>query len=520
MKKLLSLALVMLFGMTAFAQHYYEENFNDGSMPYGWYSAIRINGNLNENSWWLEDEQGFLYSYSGWKDTIGSNDINNVLLTPAFTLSLADTDGFLKFNVRTMTFDPLEGATNYLTIFVYRDNEDTPVRIEYSMAINSTDGVVKAEYDLGQLRNQLRLEEQEHDYQFIFRHSTTEGGESVLMLDNFKIGTRFAAITFGNEPGSGVTGSQDTLHVPYGRTFGVPGCTMEREGYVFIGWYTNDEDGEYWLAEGDQVAVEADMSWISRWGFNVTASFDANGGTGTQEDLQAISWNIVEEGDYYWPYSPAYSLPRCTMTKDGYYFAGWNTKADGTGKTYAAGDTIELYYDTTLYALWAEGRGYSIIYDGNGAYGATAGASVAEGSTYTIAANAFTKYNDDYSAECTFKGWNTEPDGTGTSYHTGQQITVTGELTLYAQWKCASTAGIQEPTAATLNVRIYPNPTHDIVHVNGIESARLEVLDLAGRTIRTAEQSNTISLQGLNNGLYMLRISTADGMAIRKVIKK
>lgn len=520
MKRLLSLALVMLFSMTAFAQHYYEENFNDG-YPVEWYSAIYINNRPHWGSWFLEDDQGFLYSWSGWKDSVGSTDIENRLITPKYPLSLADTDGFLKINVRTMVFEFGESATNYLTIFVFRDEEDTPRTVEYSTDIKSADGSVTLTYDLGQLRNQLGLEEQEHDYQFIFYHSITEGGESVLVLDNFKLGTRFATIAFGNEPGSGVTGSQESLRVPCDRIFSVPGCTMQREGYVFIGWYTNDDEGEYWLAEGDQVAVTEDMNWISRWGFNVTASFDANGGEGTQEDLQAISWNIVEEDAWYWPFSPAYNLPRCTFTNEGYYFAGWNTMADGTGKTYAAGDTIELYNDTTLYAIWAEGIGYSIMYDGNGAHkGFTQGASVAKDSTYTIASNAFTKYTDDYTAECTFKGWNTEPDGTGTSYHTGQQITVTSDLTLYAQWRCPTPAGIAEPTTATLNVRVYPNPTHDMVYVNGVDAARLEVLDLAGRIVRRAEQANSISLEGLNNGLYMLRISTADGMAARKVIKK
>ena len=520
MKRLLSLALVMLFSMTAFAQHYYEENFNEGSIPFGWYSAIYINGTANYGSWWLEDEQGFMYSYSGWKDTIGSNNINNVLLTPSFPLSLADTDGFLRVNVRTMTFDFGAAATNYLTIFVYRDEEDDPRYVEYSTAINSADGVVTLTYDLGQLRSLLRLEEQEHEYSFVFRHSTAEGDESVLMLDNFQVGTRYATIAFGNDPGSGVTGTQEPIHVPYERNFSVPGCTMQREGYVFIGWYTNDDEGEYWLMEGDVVAVTEDMNWISRWGVSVTANFEANGGEGTQEPLEATTWNIVEEGDYYWPFAPAYNLPRCSYTLDGHYFLGWSAATDSSAKIYAAGDTIELYSDTTLYAIWAEGNGYSIVYDGNGAYGATLGASVAEGATYTIASNGFTKYTDDYSATCTFKNWNTEPDGTGTTYRSGQQITVTDHLTLYAQWRCPVPAGIAEPTTAPLNVRVYPNPTHDMVYVNGVDAARLEVLDLAGRIVRRAEQANSISLEGLNNGLYMLRISTADGMAARKVIKK
>jgi uncharacterized repeat protein (TIGR02543 family) len=41
------------------------------------------------------------------------------------------------------------------------------------------------------------------------------------------------------------------------------------------------------------------------------------------------------------------------LAKTGYTFAGWNTKADGTGTTYAAGTgTFTISSNTTLYAKW------------------------------------------------------------------------------------------------------------------------------------------------------------------------
>ncbi len=40
--------------------------------------------------------------------------------------------------------------------------------------------------------------------------------------------------------------------------------------------------------------------------------------------------------------------------RDGYTFEGWNTVADGSGTSYAAGDTFKLLSDTTLYAQWKE----------------------------------------------------------------------------------------------------------------------------------------------------------------------
>lgn len=51
--------------------------------------------------------------------------------------------------------------------------------------------------------------------------------------------------------------------------------------------------------------------------------------------------------------------------KTGYSFAGWNTKADGSGTTYAQGQTFKMGpANVTLYALWTE-YAYVANYGGN-----------------------------------------------------------------------------------------------------------------------------------------------------------
>ncbi len=50
-----------------------------------------------------------------------------------------------------------------------------------------------------------------------------------------------------------------------------------------------------------------------------------------------------------------------TMAKDGYEFAGWNTAADGSGTSYAAGDAISVNADVTLYAQWTP-VGQQVLY--------------------------------------------------------------------------------------------------------------------------------------------------------------
>ena len=73
---------------------------------------------------------------------------------------------------------------------------------------------------------------------------------------------------------------------------------------------------------------------------------------------------------------------------------------------------------------------FTVTYRGNGAdSGMTADATVyAPGETATVKANGYTRDG------CTFTGWNTGPDGSGTPYKAGDRITMTGNLVLYAQW--------------------------------------------------------------------------------------
>lgn len=54
------------------------------------------------------------------------------------------------------------------------------------------------------------------------------------------------------------------------------------------------------------------------------------------------------------PFNQAFTLPTCTIKRDGYEFIGWNTQPDGTGEKYEDGDTIYLSTNTALYAQWKE----------------------------------------------------------------------------------------------------------------------------------------------------------------------
>ena len=160
-----------------------------------------------------------------------------------------------------------------------------------------------------------------------------------------------------------------------------------------------------------------------------TLYFDSNDGSGEMETIEAT-------------YDEEYTLTANAYTRDGYKFTGWNTEADGSGTSYEDGETVsnlttEDGETVTLYAQW-EPVTYNIAFDSNGADdGEMESIDATYDEEYTLTANAFTR--DGY----TFTGWNTEADGSGTSYEDGATVSnLTTEdgatVTLYAQWKLAT----------------------------------------------------------------------------------
>ena len=74
----------------------------------------------------------------------------------------------------------------------------------------------------------------------------------------------------------------------------------------------------------------------------VTLTYNANGGEGSAPaDQSADKWSTV-------------TVAENTFTRSGYSFAGWNTQADGSGESYAAGDAFQLTgQNAVLYAQWS-----------------------------------------------------------------------------------------------------------------------------------------------------------------------
>lgn len=78
---------------------------------------------------------------------------------------------------------------------------------------------------------------------------------------------------------------------------------------------------------------------------------------------------------------------------------------------------------------------YIVFFDANGGTGTMRSQVFEEREAQALRQNTFTR--DGYS----FSGWNTSQSGSGTAYSNGQTITVSSDMTLYAQWSNGSSQG-------------------------------------------------------------------------------
>ena len=244
---------------------------------------------------------------------------------------------------------------------------------------------------------------------------------------------------------AGGTDVSDRDGVSWGQTDLVPAAPT-LTGYTLDGWYTaagDKIDATTPFSAVDPTAA-SDATLTAHWSANAySVVFDKNGAdaTGAMADEPMT-------------YDATAALTANVFGRPGYDFTGWNTEADGTGTAYSDQAEVEnLVSDAdgriTLYAQW-HAHSYAIRFDGNGS---TSGSMADEPMTYgvaaTLTAGAFSR--DGY----VFSGWNTEADGSGTSYaNMASVLNLTtedgGTVTLYAQWtKNAEPVTPVTPTAGS-----------------------------------------------------------------------
>ncbi|WP_395074696.1 T9SS type A sorting domain-containing protein [Flavobacterium sp.] len=74
-----------------------------------------------------------------------------------------------------------------------------------------------------------------------------------------------------------------------------------------------------------------------------------------------------------------------------------------------------------------------------------------------------------------------------------------------------------------LNTKIYPNPAQNIVNVEVDGLNEMEVYDINGRFLikkQISDNKNAIDISSLSNGIYVLKVSTENGIGNFKIIKE
>lgn len=274
--------------------------------------------------------------------------------------------------------------------------------------------------------------------------------------------------TYRFDPNGG-TGTGSDIKLKHGETLNIPKL-FKRDFYTQTCW-TRSSDGSgikydvggkysgYSGKDGDVVTLYA------QWRKNkVQISVHANGSkmgasAGSYFSLDAQSFvakggtRAIYEGEYGgYVTDSTNSLPDIQSTgylwleRTGYHYnpnESWNTKSDGSGKSYSenggilAKDFADLKdsdKSVTLYANWKPNN-YKVRYNGNGA---TSGTMTDSSHVYDTV-NSLTK-NAYARTGYTFTGWNTKADGKGTAYVDGDSVknltaSKDGVVTLYAQWK-------------------------------------------------------------------------------------
>ncbi len=147
-----------------------------------------------------------------------------------------------------------------------------------------------------------------------------------------------------NFDANGGTGVMESVSATLNEGYTVPSCTFTAPaGKHFRYWAANREGNMPVYQADDTFTVTGETTLYAIWEDDATSqvsiSFNANGGTGSMDAVTVDLGNST-------------TLPKATFTRSGYVFAGWNTKADGTGSSFADGASITPGTNVTLYAKW------------------------------------------------------------------------------------------------------------------------------------------------------------------------
>ncbi len=198
-----------------------------------------------------------------------------------------------------------------------------------------------------------------------------------------------------------------------------------REGYTFAGW--TRADSPFHFGTGITADTTLKARWISNSRFTLT--YDPGAGVGDPETDSRLYADGAKAS--LWECPKGWQAPQ-----EHYGFLCWNSRADGSGRSYYPSDSFTMPADdVTLYAQWALIRETTLtyVYNYEGAPDPTTVPLETPNALYAI------EENNPERTGYRFLGWTIDQAGNGTLYQKGDKIRVDtlNEETnkLYAQWE-------------------------------------------------------------------------------------
>jgi len=229
---------------------------------------------------------------------------------------------------------------------------------------------------------------------------------------------------------------------------------FSNSNYFFEDWNTQPNGSGTSFSDQAIYPFTADVDLYAQW-IQVTHSvlfYENLSGT----DLT----NAVQTGNAPQSLSSEASL---NIVYPNHTFEDWNTARDGSGAAFSDQAIYSFVADLSLYAQWKP-ETETLLFSANSGSGSISPITV----TYGTSANLPSGSSLSKSGS-TMIGWNTAPDGSGTEYQPGAQITVSAGETFYAMWSrdtytisfvvpggSAQTAAISVSAGTTTNLPAAP----------------------------------------------------------------
>ena len=195
-------------------------------------------------------------------------------------------------------------------------------------------------------------------------------------------------------------------------------------GHTFTGWNTSANGTGTSFSNGESYSFSSDLALYAQWTATATftANFVSNGGFGSISSISNPAGSTV-------------LLPSgSAMSYVGYAFAGWNTAANGSGTSYAAGSSVVLNANETFYAQWTPLQFVVTFAPDGGAVNPTV-------LNFVFGSTPISLPTPTYVGEY-FNGWFTAPSGGSLIGVASATYAPTQSVTLYAQWGLTSTVQI------------------------------------------------------------------------------